>query len=699
MAAEKEKGAPRDQDKLIRQLSLVTYLMSRQGRPVSAETIRQSVEGYDDGSRSREAVARRFFADRDELRQLGIEIESHPGEDGDGDVYLLPPDNFFLPPVPFSPEELASLHTCLHLLDGQFAYSNLLRLALQGLALGTGNTLEDPATSLVAVDMPSAGFDAEVAKRQARIDEAIAKRKTIRFEYHSFSSDTVEERLVDPYSMIYTHGDWYLVGYSHEREALRLFKLRRIRGRIRYLNKNEHNFEVPADFQTEDWRNLQPWQLGPRQGTAEIRFSPRYSWWAGNNFGHCGELVPGEDGSTIFRTGYASATQICSLVLSHSDETLLDGPPELRELMAGILDRIAELHDGDAPVPAAAMEPQPERAGAVAGGGSDSGGPQPQVEPDRFTHLAMTVTYLVDKLGGEMEARLPVGEVCGDLGFSKDELEQAMNLLQLVNTGAGGYLISGSVDGDFLNISYWPEGDLLKKPVRLTPREARAMLLAVDLVGGQILAGKNQSLETAREKIIHAAGGLDDLDTIPIGETEREDADICRAINRGLAEHRLVEIEYLTRATGKVEARVVEPYLVNNTKGQWYLVAWCRKRDDIRTFRFEMIKSARLLDETFEPREIDLGPYRKDPRQPSGRQAPRRASVLFSPTAARWVYEKQPDTMVLEDGSLLGEIPWFDDSWLVDEILRYCGEAVLIAPEDMRELVREAASRLAAGYR
>ncbi|MDO8735926.1 MAG: WYL domain-containing protein, partial [Thermoleophilia bacterium] len=620
---------------------------------------------------------------------------SRADEDGDGDVYLLPPDNFFLPPVPFSPEELASLHTCLHLLDGQFAYSDLLRLALQGLALGTGNILEDPATSCVAMDMPSAGFDAEVAKRQARIDEAIAKRKTMKFDYHSFSSDSVEERLVDPYSMIYTDGDWYVVGYSHERKALRLFKLRRIRGRIRYLNKNDHNFEVPADFSADEWRNLQPWQLGPGQGTAEIRFSPRYSWWAGNNYGHCGELTPQDDGSSIFRTDYTSATQICSLVLSHSDETVLEGPPELRELMAGVLEKIARQHDGDPPAPAAALDPQPGRGA----GAPDAGGVQPQVEPDRFAHLATTVTYLVDRLAGEMEARLPVEDVCRDLGFSRDELEQAMNLLQLVNTGAGGYLISGSINGDLLDISYWPEGELLKKPVRLTPREARAMLLAIDLVGGQILAGRNQSLETAREKIIQAAGGLDDLDTIPIGETEREDADICRAINRGLAEHRLVEIEYLTRATGKVGSRSVEPYLVNNTKGQWYLVAWCRNRDDIRTFRFEMIKSARLLEDTFEPRDVDLGPYRKDPRQPSGMQAPRRASVLFSPSIARWVYEKQPDTTMLVDGSLLGEIPWFDDSWLVDEILRYCGEAVLVAPVDMREQVREAALRLAGRYR
>jgi len=73
--------------------------------------------------------------------------------------------------------------------------------------------------------------------------------------------------------------------------------------------------------------------------------------------------------------------------------------------------------------------------------------------------------------------------------------------------------------------------------------------------------------------------------------------------------------------------------------------------------------------------------------------------VLFGPRIARWVYEKQPETVMLEDGSLLAEIPWFDDSWLIDEIMQYCGEAVLIAPEDMREQVRDAALRLASRYR
>jgi proteasome accessory factor C len=695
MTAKKEKGAPRDQDKLIRQLSLVAYLMAKQGRPVKADEIRQFVEGYDDGARSQETFTRRFYADRDTLNHLGIHIESGGDEFGEGTAYWLPAENFFLPPVPFSREELAALHTCLYLLEGQFAYSDLLRLALQSLALGSGNTLDDPVTGCITVDMPSAGFDSETARRQQKIDEAVSSRKTIRFEYHNFGTDTVEERLVDPYTMMYTLGDWYLVGYSHERQAIRIFKLRRIRGRIRYLDKKDHNFEVPADFRPRDFLDLKPWQLGRQRGTAVITFSPRYGWWASNNLARRGELEMLSDGSATFRTGYADGGQICSLVLRQSADSRLEEPQELRELMVATLTRIAQLHQGPAPVPTAALDPQPERFS----GHEKPSGPLPQVEPDRFPQLAMTVTYLVDKLDGEMEAELPVAEVCRDLGFNKPQLEQAISLLQLVNTGGGGYLIEGFVDGDTLKVSYWPEGDLLKQPVRLTPREARAMLLAIDLVGGQILAGRNQSLETAREKIISAAGGLDHLDAIPIGETEKEDYDICRAINRGLAERRLVEIQYLSRSGNEVEARVIEPYLVNGTNGQWYLVAWCRRRDGIRTFRFEMVKSARLLDEPFEPRDIDLDPYRRDPRTPSGKKAPRRAQVLFSQVVARWVREKQPGTVMLEDGWLLGEIPGFNDEWIVDEVLRYCGEAIVISPGELRQQVCEAATRLAEDYR
>ena len=54
----------KDTEKLIRQLSLISFLMAER-RPVSALEIKQDVEGY--SQMNDEAFARRFYADRAEL--------------------------------------------------------------------------------------------------------------------------------------------------------------------------------------------------------------------------------------------------------------------------------------------------------------------------------------------------------------------------------------------------------------------------------------------------------------------------------------------------------------------------------------------------------------------------------------------------------------------------------------------------------
>ena len=51
----------KDTEKLIRQLSLISFLMAER-RPVTALEIKQDVEGY--SHMNDEAFARRFYADR-----------------------------------------------------------------------------------------------------------------------------------------------------------------------------------------------------------------------------------------------------------------------------------------------------------------------------------------------------------------------------------------------------------------------------------------------------------------------------------------------------------------------------------------------------------------------------------------------------------------------------------------------------------
>ncbi|MEK7816723.1 MAG: WYL domain-containing protein, partial [Actinomycetota bacterium] len=219
------KSAPKDKNKLIRQLSLVACLMDAPPQGISSREIQRSIEEYE--GMSEDTFTRRLHADRDDLRKLGIKIESSRDSDGFSEVnfYRLPPENYFLPEVDFSPGELAALHTCLCLLDGQFAYSRPLRLALQSLSLGTGNPLDDPVTDHVNVNLLTAGFDAGVATSLKRMDSAVLRRKTVVFDYYAISRDEVSTHTVDPYAVMVTRGDWYVVGYSHERDAVSVFKL------------------------------------------------------------------------------------------------------------------------------------------------------------------------------------------------------------------------------------------------------------------------------------------------------------------------------------------------------------------------------------------------------------------------------------------------------------------------------------------
>ncbi len=136
-------GMAKDTEKLIRQLSLISYLMAER-RPVTAPEIRRDVEGY--SVMNEDAFARRFYADRSELEALGIVLSVEKPVDGlvEQENYSLPPENFHLPPIEFTDQELAALRTALQLLDGEFAYAEPLRLALQQISWGRPSPLSTP---------------------------------------------------------------------------------------------------------------------------------------------------------------------------------------------------------------------------------------------------------------------------------------------------------------------------------------------------------------------------------------------------------------------------------------------------------------------------------------------------------------------------------------------------------------------------
>ena len=99
---------------------------------------------------------------------------------------------------------------------------------------------------------------------------------------------------MDPYHLLYQGGQFYLVGYSHERDDIRVFRLSRIRDKVSYATKAEHDFTTPEDFDPWAYSQRADWQLGEPDGTAQVWISERIAWLVERDFGRHGSFERGD---------------------------------------------------------------------------------------------------------------------------------------------------------------------------------------------------------------------------------------------------------------------------------------------------------------------------------------------------------------------------------------------------------------------
>ncbi|HZV72557.1 MAG TPA: WYL domain-containing protein [Conexibacter sp.] len=684
----------KDTEKLIRQLSLISYLMAER-RPVTAPEIRRDVEGY--SAMNEDAFARRFYADRSELEALGIQLSVDKPVEGlaEQENYSLPPENFHLPAIEFDDAELAGLQTALSLLDGEFAYAEPLRLALQQISWGRSNPLQAPEQRSIALGITASAGGHDLSQRLAKIETAIFRRKTIVFDYYTMQRGELGARKVDPYQLLFQGGQFYLVGRAHERDAIRVFRLSRIRGKVAYASKAEHDFQRPEEFDPRSYANRIQWQFGEPLGTAEVRIGEKIAWQIERHFGRHGAMHAVDDGSgtddRIFATSYADARQLVAWVLGLGEHARLDGPPELVEELEQRLGLLVERHAGGL-----------ELAAPVAGGGepvveAESNGngrrESAAIRPERFARLVTLASILIQT--GRAGERISAAEVRERLQISEQELEEDIGVLNVVNFGAGSYVLYAEVHDDGM-IEVDPEayGDSFARPARLLPVEAKALVAAIDLIGEHIPEG---SLASVREKVVGALGEDPIREGLQVATAGGDDAQVAATVSRAIAGQRLLAIDYFKENEGEFSKRTVEPYALINGREGWYVASYDPQKEDVRHFRLDRIKAATVTDEHFEPRpEVD--PAADVDGWPRTGEVPasRRARLWISPERARWAREERTVVEELSDGAVIVELSFAGVAWLVREVLKEAGDAVVLEPEDARAAVRDAAARLAA---
>jgi proteasome accessory factor BC len=658
-----------DTDKLIRQLSLVAFLMAER-RAITAREVKSNVEGYSE--MSDEAFARRFYSDRAELLALGVPLQSQRDEFTGEELYTLRSEQYFLPQLELENEELAALQTALYLLEGKFAYAEPLRLALQNLALGRPGFAEAPTATAGRVEvLDSADYSPEMPGRLAKLEGAISKQRTVKFDYWSISRDVLSERSLNPYALMPDNGLWYVVGHDLDRDDIRTFRVSRIRGEIKFATRRERDFRTPRDFDIERYRGRPPWQVGDLIGEARIEVPGETAWWVQRAYGSTGEL---DDG--VWVTEYSSLGQLASWVLRQDGRAVPLEPDELRREVAASLRRVRDRHEGPLPTPA---KETPARRGDAAG--ERPAGP---VAPERFAVLQALLAYLLAACGEAKEAAIPAAELLERFpSIPAEELEEHLSLLNLVNFGGGCYTVYAELRDDEVHVDKELWGDTFRLPPRLTPLEARAIRLALEYVGPMIAADAHTPLARVRKKLEETFGQFD-LAQTPEPQSERAEEDLVSTLARGMREHRLVEIEYQKEVDAQPSTRVVEPYSLERQLPNWYVHTFDRSSDAERSFRLDRMRSAKLLREKFTPREGF---------EPTRLRDARHARVLYSKEIARFEIER--GARRLTDGTAIREMPVGSDEWLESDILSKRGEAVVLDPPELRARIAARARALA----
>lgn len=152
-------------------------------------------------------------------------------------------------------------------------------------------------------------------------------------------------------------------------------------------------------------------------------------------------------------------------------------------------------------------------------------------------------------------------------------------------------------------------------PIMFTEKQANALILAEQLVLNSKDASFVKDYLEAMDKIKSVlkyttkerANILLDRTRYNQNINRERNSNNLSDLQNALTNYNLVRIEYINKEN-TTSTRVIEPFTILNSEN-WYLVAWCRLRNEFRFFRPDRIQKMEILTEKFEPHKMTLQEY------------------------------------------------------------------------------------------
>lgn len=333
--------------KTERLLNLVIALLhTRTG--LTKQDLRRMVADYRAGEDA--TFERMFERDKDELRQLGIPVQTVTIDSFFDDElgYRIDPGHYALPRIDFEPDELAVLGLAARMW-GQASLSGAAQLAVRKLeAAEVGGEAE-----LGERSRSWAGLEPSVRTPEAAFEplrRAVLEHKQVSFHYRRPNSETTV-RTVQPWTIASWHGHWYLAGHDVDRDGPRVFRLGRIVGTVK-VSKKAGAYDVPDDIDV--WAMLRQ-NSGAGDQTARLLVRDG----AGHRLRARGNAVTGDpDASGEAPAGWSRwelhgivAEDLADELAGFGADVIVESPLELRDAVVAALKAVAAAHRQDSQHP------------------------------------------------------------------------------------------------------------------------------------------------------------------------------------------------------------------------------------------------------------------------------------------------------------------------------------------------------------
>jgi predicted DNA-binding transcriptional regulator YafY len=262
------------------------------------------------------------------LDEMGIPIYAERGPQGG---YALM-RGYKMPPLIFTPEEAVAVYLGTTLLEE--VWGRLYQEAARGALAKLDNVLPDEQRrevawarqSVVSIGMNWSNPNLSVAYLE-QLRDAIHQRRRVRLLYRSRGQTETTPREVDPYKLVQRWGWQYFIGYSHERQALRSFRLDRLIG----LELLDQTFVVPDEAELQDYLATNPF-FQPKVLT-RLYFGPAATLMALDNRAYWDSWEEQSDGGVVVTFAAPDLEAAAGMVLRFGFSARILEPAALRELV------------------------------------------------------------------------------------------------------------------------------------------------------------------------------------------------------------------------------------------------------------------------------------------------------------------------------------------------------------------------------